>query len=878
MSFTTYTFNLPHVNCINCVGGLEAALIASQADWKDSQGNKYTARIHNVSLDLAAAVKTVAISIEGDVPEQYLIGMLSGVIDDMGLTNSLHSVIRQEPSLPQSFDSGEFFDLSAYEAVWQNDNTLPLPETDEEEPVPQSESSGRWAKLRRFLLSHAFQGAVGLTLGLALMAVCIAFPAMPFAVMISLGVASIILTLILGARSYYEAAQKLIKSRTLTMDTLFAISTLTVIGVSIAAFFVPWLPMMLDAGLLIFGFRHVGQAIEESVKRSMSLDKKFQDDLPKRVRVCLPENKCWRALTEIVPGDILRIEAGELIPVNGECLNDGADLYDTIKTGASQARAASRGEPLLSGMRLHETSRPMYIRATATMTSSHLAVLDQNIALANSEKAPIQEVTGRILQYFIPAVIALAIISGIVIGVLFPPALAIQCAVAVLVSACPCTLGLVVPLAVKIGMQKGAQHGVQFKSGKTLQAADAIDVVVFDLNGTLTEGMPAVDSFVCVADDAEPRALLAFAAAMERSSDHPMARAISQYAQSLSIDTLPVDWDAEIDSTHHSGLSIISGDEQWSIGNATMMREQGVSELPSPPALQGGETLIYLSKNRVVQGYFVLSDPLRREACHTIHTLMKLGKEVHICTGADEATARRYAGLLGIPPERVAAACVGLAESGQERDKRAYIQSLRQRGLRVAMVGDAGNDSLALAESDFGIAVKSSSGSLITQQEAGAVVQSGSLLPIASAFEVAQQTVRNIKYSLIFSLGYNTVGILLAGGLMVAAIGFAFNPGFGALLMVVQVAVVLGIACYLKNKPLKHLSEPSVTEEYTPGEPRSSYHYLSQTMTPGNQSGFHVDLDSDQDEQFAPLLSTGTKECQSVQAGEYGLNNPITQP
>jgi|GEM_PF-1068407 len=719
--------------------------------------------------------------------------------------------------------------LSFDNADWQlqeGDSFELLADTEDAETAPATpiQAVGKWAKVRRIIQSHWFQGALGLVMGLVFMAVSMAVPGLPLAVMIAMGVASFVFTLILGARSYYNAFMKLVKTRTLTMDTLFAISTLTVIAVSIAAFFVPWLPMMLEAGLLIFGFRHIGQAIEESVKQKMTLDKRFQDELPRRVRFCLsPKQGEMRSLSSIMPGDILRIEPGELIPLDGECLSEWAEIYDVNHNGSTEPQEIQAGKHLNSGMRLCEHSPPILLRVTASVAHSHLARLDQCIEMANSKKAPIQESTSRILQYFIPGVIALAVIAGIVIGVFFPPALAIQCAVTVLVSACPCTLGLVVPLAVKIGMQKAAEHGVQFKNAKKLQAAGAIDAVVFDLNGTLNEGAPRVSDFIVVAD-ADETDLLTCAASLEQASRHPAAKAIYAYAQAQSIVPLIAD---NIASNHY-GRSVVLGEDQWAIGNADMMHSMGVEQLPAP-ALQIGESLVYLSKNGRVQGYFILSDPLRRDARRTIQALVDMGKEVHLCTGADEATAQRYAQLLGIPADRVAAGCVGLVEQEHERGKEQYIRQLQARGLKVAMIGDGGNDALPLKTSDFGIAVDSGLGSRIAQSHAGAVTSGQSLLSIASAFAVAEQCVSNIRRNLIFSLVFNIVMVALPIVLLVS-VGFALNPGIGVALMAVLACCSLGIAWHFKKQGLKHLQEP--VAQINEG---STYERIGRTIKPGTK-------------------------------------------
>lgn len=797
MSLATLYFKVPDITCISCVRTIEYAL-------KNNQPHE----IVSVSADVLTTTVAVVVEDKGE-SGKTIVSDLQNCMDDV------------------SFSS-----------------TLMLELGDEAPSVPKTDNF--WRKLRRFFLSHWFQGILGLVAGISLLVLSMVFPALPLGVMIAMGVVSVILTLVLGARSYYHAVHKLIKARTLTMDALFTISTLTVIAVSIAAFFVPWLPMMLEAGLLIFGFRHIGLAIEESLKRKMTLDKKFQQMLPPEVKICHPDEAVeTRSLHTVAEGDVLWIRAGDLIPVDGICLSEGAYIHDTIKTGSINERPLAAGEVLISGMRLHKNSMPIRLQATKSAAFSYLARLDQNIVLSNREKAPIQETTARILQYFIPGVMALALITGIVLGILFPPALAIQCAVAILVSACPCTLGLVVPLAVKIGMHKAAAGGVQFKSAKELQAADDIDVVVFDLNGTLTEGAPVVSRFVSINEDMDERSLLAYAVAMERHSKHPVANAVRQYASLQRVQALATENESE--QSHHAGLRHQFDEDVWLIGNADMMRAEGVhyETLAASMALQAGESVVYITRNGRVLGYFVLSDQLRPEAQQTIHALKKLGKQVHICTGADEATAIRYADMLGIPPERVASACIGMAEHEGDRGKNTYIQNLKNQGLRVAMIGDADNDSLALSNCDFGIAVASASSSDMTRQQAGAVIQDGSLLPVATAFVVARQTVTNIKRNLFFSLGYNLLALTLAVVLPAVIVGFTFGPGLGVAFMVLQMVVILLIAWRFKKQPLQHLQEKS--ENQPAASQDSSWHGMSQRLQAVNEPGFDLDNDSDED-------------------------------
>ncbi|MGQ3888060.1 heavy metal translocating P-type ATPase [Legionella sp. CNM-1927-20] len=675
-------------------------------------------------------------------------------------------------------------------------------------------------KIRKFFTSHWFQGLIGTVSGLSLLILSLLTGGLPIPVMIIIGTLSSLLTLVLGFPSYKDALMKLWKSRTLTMDMLFTLSTLTVIVVSTLAFFVPWLPMMFEAGLLIFGFRHVGLAIEESLKHKLEIDKRFQQRLPRRVNLLIDEENVELCpLLNIKDDDVIVINPGELIPLDGVCLTENNLIYETIRTGSPLPRNFKKSELVYSGMYLAEDAKPLKLQVTADVHNSYLARFDKAIETAQYEKAPIEETASRLLQYFIPAVIGFAILSGITIGLFFPPALAIQCAISVLVSACPCTLGLIVPFAVKIGLQKAVTHGVEFKSAKKLQDAAAVDVIVCDLRGTLTKGAPIVTNLCCLLPEIEEHRMIAYAVSVEQKSKHPMAKAIVDYAKEKQIHALEAPEDVLVDSTNHSGLSADIKGAKITIGNENMMHDIGidVTSVSEKIILDVAETPIYIARDNRLLGYFILTDPLRDETAQAITALQKLNKPVFICTGEKKDTAIRYVKPLNIPIDHIAADYVGLATKTHEKAKIDFIRKLQAKKLKVAMLGDADNDALALAQSDFGIAIKSNSSSEITQQQAGAIIQGQSLLPVVSLFTIAKQTVSNIKQNLAFSLSYNSAALLVAGGLLVF-VGFSLNPGVGVALMILQTALILGNTYRFKRKSLEHLkSQSSNTAEVEMG-------------------------------------------------------------
>ncbi len=659
------------------------------------------------------------------------------------------------------------------------------------------------------ITSHWFQGILGCSVGIALLIAMLATGGLPLAAMIPLAGISIILTLALGASSYYDAWKKFVNAQTLTMDSLFAISTLSVMAISLTSFFVPWLPMMFDVGLLIYGFRHIGIAIEDAIKEKIN-SAKFQDRAPKIVNLFLQNTVIKTPLFQIKPDDIIVINPGEIIPVDGVCLEE-TWLYNTITTGAILPRRFNPENKVLAGMRVAENAKPLHIKVTASLKESYLARLDANIANSIAQKTPLEIKTQQILTYFIPGVIGLAIASGVIVSLFFPPALAIQCAISVLVSACPCTLGLIIPLAVKTGVHKAAENGIQFKKSK-IQDPEQIDTVVFDLNGTLTMGVPTVKHYSPLADtDISPDQLLSICDALERESLHPIGKAIYSYTQKNCTQKKVA---TTFDTSHHSGVTGTIDGIQYTIGSRTLMEEKGISiaAIEESVTLEAGESMTFIARENTPIGYIIVTDPLRKDAKLMIDALIKMGKEVILCTGADEKTAARYAKALGIT--KVHANCTATSIEEEDRSKPAFIRSLKEDGHIVAMGGDAANDAQGLAESDFGIAVLSQDSDELTQQYAGAIIRGDSLLPIINIFTIARQTVTNINQNLLLSFAYNFISILLAGGLLLA-VGITFPPALGVVFMALQACTVLLNVYLFKNEPLEHVQTETIAPEET---------------------------------------------------------------
>jgi len=654
--------------------------------------------------------------------------------------------------------------------------------------------------------SHRALGVTGIGVGTLLLLLSLVMGALPLWLMVITTSISTLLTVFLGAESYQKAWKKL-KVRTLTMDTLFSLSTISIVIVSIASLFFTSLPMMCEASLLIFGFRHVGLAIEEAFKKSSSMSQRFQDDAPKHLTMFSQGKKVMVQLASIQKNDRLILEEGSIIPVDGIFEESDGLILDRIVTGTNMPRPIISGEQIYAGSVLTQAKRPLLFRATSTAALSHLARLDAKIAHAKLEKSAIETATNRVLQYFIPGVFAAAVLSGVLIGVFFSGALAIQCAVSVLVSACPCTLGLITPLAIRIGIKKAADGGVVFNSAKKLESTYHIECVVFDLNGTLTQGMPRVTQYRALLDSGlSHEGLLSLLAHFEKGSPHPIAQAICTFAlaKKVKVPTL----EAQLEVTDHAGRTVLFEDKHYVLGSEAFMLRQGVElgdidrirMIASP---QEGDSLVYLARAKKLIGYVVLHDVLREDANYVISAFEAMGIQPYLSTGADIKTALQYANQLRIKPEYVRANCVSHANADSVQSKKNVIDELRKKGLSVAAVGDGANDAEMIAAADVGFAL-SVGGDTHIQQQADAVIQGHALLPVLHAFSVAKRTVSNIKENLMFSFFYNIAAVCITGGILLG-FGVVLNPAVGAALMIIQTSMILlNLYRFSKHREVEH--------------------------------------------------------------------------
>lgn len=650
--------------------------------------------------------------------------------------------------------------------------------------------------------NHWNKAGLGLLWGIGLLLISIGGFNIPLIANYLIAGLNVLVTAYVG-RTVYQAAWQAARNKKWDMTTLYSISTSASLLVSVLGLFLPGLPMMTETASLILGFWHLGEAIEHSLIGEITKKLDIRECAPPFIQLKGNPNRRV-SIKELKPNNIIIVEKGVVIPVDG-VLKNPALLYTTMIDGSPRLKSFKSNDVVKAGMRLADHISPVEILVTKTFADSYLSTIAKNIDKANEEKAPVELLANQVLRYFIPGLLAVATVSGVAMSLLFSPALAIQCVVSVLVSACPCALSLITPMAIKIGMLKATKHGVNFNNGKALQAAADIDTVVFDLNGTLTKGEMVVKAL-----HIENKSLLHDIALLESQSEHPVAKIITSHITSYLKDlgvarNIPLEKIYSVDKSHHSGIKGVINQASYMIGNKDMLWNNGIKVINKPyDDPKNGS--IYIVKDNNVIGQIALTDPLREDAIATVNQLQRLGKTVHICTGSDSASAEKYAKILGIDKSHICANTVGVATNTNEISKASYIEQLKAKGFKVAMVGDAANDIGAIACSDVGVAVKSSIGGEITQQHAGIVVQQGLLFPIATAFDVADKTKQNIVQNLWLSLTYNSVVTLIASGLF-TGLGITLNPVFGVVLVILESTMVLANVYRLKQKDV--LFEPS---------------------------------------------------------------------
>jgi Cu+-exporting ATPase len=512
---------------------------------------------------------------------------------------------------------------------------------------------------------------------------------------------------------------------------------------------------------------------------------------------------------DVIVGDEVVIRPGEKIPVDAIVLSGQSAVDESMVTGEPIPVSKHRGDTVIGAT--VNTTGSLRVRAAKVCADTMLAQIIRMVQQAQASRAPIQRLADRISAYFVPAVIAIAIVTFAVWFIVGPPpalTLALVTAVAVLIIACPCALGLATPLSIMVGTGKGAQAGILIRSAEALETAHRLDTIVLDKTGTITAGKPSLTD-VRPVDGWTADTLLRVVAAAEADSEHPLATAVVAGARARGIDVPAA---TGFDSITGKGVQATVDGRPVLVGAARLLTDAGIDTTALDPVaaeLAGhGKTPIHIAIDGRPAGVVAVADTVKPGSPDAIAALRRLGIEVVMITGDNARTAAAIAGQVGVP--------TALAEVLPQH-KAAEIARLQSQGRRVGMVGDGINDAPALARADVGLAI--GTGTDVAIEAADITLISGSLTGVVTAIRLSRATMRNIRQNLFFALAYNTIGIPIAAGALYPVAGIRLSPIIAAAAMALSSLSVVGNANRLrrwKPAPLPAASM-SVTPEVSIG-------------------------------------------------------------
>ncbi len=495
------------------------------------------------------------------------------------------------------------------------------------------------------------------------------------------------------------------------------------------------------------------------------------------------------ALEQIAVGDILRIRPGDKVPIDGVVQEGRSSIDESMLTGEPMPIEKTAGDRLI-GATVNGTGT-LLMRAEKVGSETLLAQIVQMVADAQRSRAPIQKLADQVSGWFVPAVVASAVLTFIVWAVAGPaPSMSYATinAVAVLIIACPCALGLATPVSIMVAMGRGAGNGVLFRNAEAIEVMRKVDTLVVDKTGTLTEGRPALDRVTAV-DGFEEDEVLGLAASLEQGSEHPLAEAIVKAARTRG---LTLQRAAAFESVTGKGVQGQVGNREVALGNQAMMDTLGhtsqvLAEQAEPLRAQG-RTVMFVAIDGKPAGLIAVSDPVKESTAAAISQLHAEGIEIFMLTGDNRTTAEAVAARLGI--DQVFAGVL----PNEKADK---VRELQARGRTVGMAGDGINDAPALAQAHVGIAM--GTGTDVAMQSAGVTLVKGDLRGIVRARHLSRATMRNIKQNLFFAFIYNSLGVPVAAGVLYPFFGVLLSPMIAAAAMSFSSVSVIGNALRLRN-------------------------------------------------------------------------------
>lgn len=543
-----------------------------------------------------------------------------------------------------------------------------------------------------------------------------------------------------------------------------------------------------ETAAVILALIVLGKYLETLTKgKTSEAIKKLMGLAPKTALVVRNGKESEISIDEVVVGDIIVVRPGGKMPVDGVVIEGLTSVDESMLTGESIPVEKSVGDAII-GASINKNGTIRY-KATKVGKDTALSQIIKLVEDAQGSKAPIAKMADIISGYFVPIVIAIAILSAIAwyfagqTGVF-----ALTIAISVLVIACPCALGLATPTAIMIGTGKGAEHGVLFKSGTALETTHKLNTIVFDKTGTITEGKPKVTDII-TAEGISETELLTLSASAEKGSEHPLGEAIVNSAEEKGLAFLKTE---TFNAIPGHGIEVTINGQHLLLGNKKLMDERhiGLGNLvsASDALASQGKTPMYIAKDGKIAGIIAVADTVKESSLRAIKKLHKMGIEVAMITGDNKRTAEAIAKQVGI--DRV------LSEVLPE-DKANEVKKLQDEGKKVGMVGDGINDAPALAQADVGIAI--GSGTDVAIESADVVLMRSDLMDVPTAVELSKSTIRNIKENLFWAFAYNILGIPFAMGVVYAFGGPLLSPVIAAAAMSFSSISVLLNALRLKG-------------------------------------------------------------------------------
>jgi len=606
--------------------------------------------------------------------------------------------------------------------------------------------------------------------------------------------------------SFYINTWKAFKRHAATMDTLIALGTSAAYLYSLFATLFPGFfisqglepDVYYETAAIVITLILLGRLFENRAKGQTSeAIRKLIGLQAKTARLIRNGREIDVPIEEVQIGDVVLVRPGEKIPVDGEVVDGTSTVDEAMVTGESVPVKKQPGDEVI-GATINKTGSFKF-RATRVGKDTVLAQIVQLVQQAQGSKAPIQRLADQVTGWFVPVVIAIAILTFIIwYNIMGNVTLALITTVGVLIIACPCALGLATPTSVMVGTGKGAENGILIKGAESLEIAHQIQTIVLDKTGTITQGKPTVTDFLTVNGtlNGNEIKLIQLAASLERNSEHPLAEAVVRYAQSQEVTLVDV---RDFEAVAGSGVQGIVANRLVQIGTQRWMEELSIDT----QALQQdkerleylGKTAVWLAVDGEIKGLMGIADAIKPTSTQAVRALQKLGLEVVMLTGDNRRTAESIAREVGI--KRV------LAEVRPDQ-KAATVQALQAEGKIVAMVGDGINDAPALAQADVGIAIGTGTDVAIAASDITLI--SGDLQGIVTAIQLSRATIRNIRQNLFFAFIYNVAGIPIAAGILFPIFGWLLNPIIAGAAMAFSSVSVVTNALRLRNFQPKTLA------------------------------------------------------------------------